>query len=178
MGKGRHLGLFIKDSKCELFRKCNLNSFPVQMKMSNTPNLVLLGAPIGDLILCAKFISNLRSKISGLLSRLQQFGSKYLILRFFSSFCKLVHLARSTFPSLVAETLSMFDLDIGRCFTECTSVDVSDIAWHQTQLIPSRRGLGLLSLYHLPPFKCLLHHVHQSVKNRPCREPRFVAAHR
>ena len=54
--QGPHLGLFIKDPKCELFSKCNLNSFPGQMKRSNTPNLVLLGAPIRDLIFCAKYI--------------------------------------------------------------------------------------------------------------------------
>ena len=151
--QGPHLGLFIKDPKCELFSKCNLNSFPVQMKRSNTPNLVLLGAPIGDLIFCAKFIANLRSKIRGLLSRLQQIGPKdpqvaYLLLRSCGSFCKLVHLARSTPPSLVAEALSLFDSDIRRCFTECTSVDVPDVAWHQAQLSPSRGGLGLRSLYH------------------------------
>ena len=92
--QGPHLGLFIKDSKCELFSKCNLNSFPLQMKRSNTANLVLLGAPIGDLIFCAKFISSLRSKISDLLSRLQQIGPKdpqvaYLLLSFCGSFCKL-----------------------------------------------------------------------------------------
>ena len=123
------------------------------MKRSNTVNLMLLGAPIGDLIFCAKFISSLRSKISDLLSRLQQIGPKdpqvaYLLLRFCGSFCKLVNLARSTPPSLVAEALSFFDSDIRRCFTECTSVDVSDIAWHQAQLSPSRGGLGLRSLYH------------------------------
>ena len=66
--QGPHLGLFIKDPKCDL------NSFPVQMKRSDTPNLVLLGAPIGDLIFCAKFIANIRSKSLGLLSRLQQIG--------------------------------------------------------------------------------------------------------
>ncbi|KAL5491482.1 hypothetical protein EMCRGX_G016778 [Ephydatia muelleri] len=74
--QGPHLGLFIKDSNYELFSTCNLNSFPLQMKRSNTANLVLLGAPIGDLIFCAKFISSLRSKISDLLSRLQQIGPK------------------------------------------------------------------------------------------------------
>ena len=57
-------------------------------------------------------------------------------------------LCRSTPPSLVAEALSLFDSDIRRCFTECTSVDVSDVAWHQAQLSPSRGGLGLRSLYH------------------------------
>ena len=114
---------------------------------------MLLGAPIGDLIFCAKFISNLCSKIRDLLSRLQQIGPKdlqvaYLLLRFCGSFCKSVHLPRSTPHSLVAEALSFFDFDICRCFTECTSRDVSDIAWHQVQLSPSREGLGLRSLYH------------------------------
>ena len=110
--QGPHLGLFIKDPKCELFSKSNLNSFPVQMKRSKSPNLVLLGAPIGDLIFCAKFITNLRSKIRGLLSKLQQIGPKdpqvaYLLLRSCGSVCKLLHLARSTPPSLVAEALSL-----------------------------------------------------------------------
>eukprot|EP00731_Ephydatia_muelleri_P010211 Em0005g797a len=58
----------------------------------------------------------------------------------------MVHLARSTPPSLVAEGLGIFDRDIRRCFTECTSVDVSDVAWMQAQLSPSRGGLGLRSL--------------------------------
>ena len=44
--------------------------------------------------------------------------------------------------------LGIFDLDIRRCFTECTSVDVSDVAWQQAQLSPSRGGLGLRSLLH------------------------------
>ena len=57
----------------------------------------------------------------------------------------MVHMARSTPPSLVAEAL---DLDIRRCFTECTSVDVSNVAWQQAQLSPSRGGLGLRSLLH------------------------------
>ena len=70
------------------------------------------------------------------------------LLRFCGSFCKMVHLARSTPPSLVAEVLSIFDLDISRCFTECTSVDVFDVAWQQAQLSPNRGGLGLRSLLH------------------------------
>ena len=34
--QGPHIGLLIRDSKCEHFSKCNLNSFPLQMKRSNT----------------------------------------------------------------------------------------------------------------------------------------------
>ena len=71
-----------------------------------------------------------------------------MLLSSYGSICKLVHLARSTPPSLVAKALSLFDSDIRRCFTECTSVDVSDVAWHQAQLSLSRGDLGLRSLYH------------------------------
>eukprot|EP00731_Ephydatia_muelleri_P018966 Em0011g1006a len=148
---GPQLGLFLNVSKCEVFSKGNMNSFPPGMKRSNTPNMEVLGAPIGDILFCAKFVANQRAKANVLLSRLQQVGSKdpqvaYLLLRFCGSFCKMVHLARSTPPSLVAEGLGIFDRDIRRCFTECTSVDVSDIAWMQAQLSPSRGGLGLRSL--------------------------------
>ena len=58
----------------------------------------------------------------------------------------MVHLPRSTPPSLVAEGLGIFDRDIRRCFTECTSVDITDFAWMQAQLSPSKGGLGLCSL--------------------------------
>ena len=130
-----------------------MHSFPPGMKRSNTPNMEILGAPIGDILFCAKFVANQRAKANVLLLRLQQVGSKdpqvaLSVLRFCGSFCKMVHLARSTPPSLVAETegLGIFDRDIRRCFTEYTSVDVSDVAWMQAQLSPSRGGLGLCSL--------------------------------
>ena len=63
-------------------------------------------------------------------------------------FCKLVHLARSTPPSLSSQALSLFDNDIRRVFSECTGVDTSDTAWKQAQLSLSRGGLGLRSLSH------------------------------
>ena len=121
-------------------------------KQSNTPNLEVLGSPIGDMMFCAKLVTNQRAKACALLSRLQQVCSKdpqvaYMLLHFCGSFCKMVHLARSTPPFLVAEALSIY-LDIRRCFTECTSVDVSDVAWQQAQLSHSRGGLGLRSLLH------------------------------
>ena len=119
---GPQLGLFLNVSKCEVFSKGNMNSFPPGMMRSNTPNMEVLGAPIGDILFCAKFVANQRAKANVLLSRLQQVGSKdpqvaYLLLRFCGSFCKMVHLARSTPPSLVAEGLGIFDRDIRRCFT-------------------------------------------------------------
>eukprot|EP00731_Ephydatia_muelleri_P024447 Em0016g718a len=72
-----------------------------------------------------------------------------LLLRLCGSFCRLVHLARSTPPSLIVDGLALFDNDVRHCFAECTMVDTSDAAWQQAQLSLSRGGLGLhrLSLH-------------------------------
>ena len=45
---GPSLGLFINVSKCELFGHDDLSSFPPEMKVSQVPNLEILGAPIVD----------------------------------------------------------------------------------------------------------------------------------
>ena len=55
---GPQLGLFLNFSKCEVFSKGNLNSFPPGMKRSNTPNMEILGA----ILFCAKFVANQRAK--------------------------------------------------------------------------------------------------------------------
>ncbi|KAL5473509.1 hypothetical protein EMCRGX_G028000 [Ephydatia muelleri] len=62
--------------------------------------------------------------------------------------CALLYRLQQINTSLVAEALGIFDLDIRRCFTECTSIDFSNVAWQQAQLSPSREGLGLHSLLH------------------------------
>ena len=56
------------------------------MKKFDSLNLELLGAPIGDFILTAKFVSNLHSKAHAMLSRLQQVGTidPQVLLRFSS----------------------------------------------------------------------------------------------
>ena len=45
----------------------------------------------------------------------------------------------------------MFDQDVQKCFTSCTSVHPSNVAWNQAQLSLSRGGLGLHSLSHHAP---------------------------
>ena len=45
----------------------------------------------------------------------------------------------------------MFDQDVQKCFTSCTSVHPSNVAWNQAQLSLSRGGLGLRSLSHHAP---------------------------
>ena len=148
---GPSLGLFVHVSKCELFGCGDLSSFPPEMKVSRVPNLVILGAPIGDLIFCAKFVAQKRADAAVLLSQLAEVGAEdpqvaFLLLRQCAAFCKLVHLARSAPPSHIAEGLALFDKDVRQCFAECTAVDAADVEWMQAQLSLSRGGLGLRSL--------------------------------
>eukprot|EP00731_Ephydatia_muelleri_P030030 Em0021g553a len=148
---GPSLGLFVNVSKCELFGCGDLSSFPPEMKVSRVPNLVILGAPIGDLIFCAKFVAQKRADAAVLLSQLAEVEAEdpqvaFLLLRQCAAFCKLVHLARSAPPSHIAEGLALFDKDVRQCFAECTAVDAADVEWMQAQLSLSRGGLGLRSL--------------------------------
>ncbi|KAL5509719.1 hypothetical protein EMCRGX_G005137 [Ephydatia muelleri] len=61
-------------------------------------------------------------------------------------FCKLVHISRTTPPSLSSEALRAFDGETRSCFSACLAADVTDAAWRQAQLILSFGGLGLRSL--------------------------------
>ena len=55
--RGLPLGLYINITKCELFSLSDLSTFPDEMKRSNVPHFEILGAPIGDLVFCAKFVA-------------------------------------------------------------------------------------------------------------------------
>ena len=63
-------------------------------------------------------------------------------------FTKLVHVARSTPPSLALDELHTFDEQVRCTFTECRAIDTTDSSWMQAQLSLSRGGLGLRSLAH------------------------------
>ena len=100
---------------------------------------------------CAKFFAQKRAKAVRLLSQLSEVGAldpqiALLVLRHCASFCKLVHLARSTPPSLVSEGLALFEEEVRRYFTDCVAIDASDSDWLQVQLCLSRGGLGLRKL--------------------------------
>ena len=138
-------------AKCELFSQDDLEDFPVDMKICHEPNLVILGAPIGDVIFCAKFLAEKRAKAVRLLSQLSEVGSfdpqiALLLLRQCASFSKLVHLARSTPPSLVSEGLALLDDEVRRYISDCVGIDASDTDWLQAQLSLSRGRLGLRKL--------------------------------
>ena len=70
------------------------------------------------------------------------------LLRICGSYCKLVHLARTTHPSLSLQSLQFFDEEVRRCFSTCIAADIPDDHWQQAQLSPSFGGLGFRSLSH------------------------------
>ena len=147
---GPSLGLLVNVSICELFGHSDLASFPPEMKVSQVPNLEILGAPIGDPIFCTKFLAQKCADAAKLLSQLAEVGAEdpqvaFLLLQQCAAYCKLVHLARSTPPSYVAESLALFDKDVRQCFSECTALDTSDFDWMQAQLSLSRGGKRALT---------------------------------
>ena len=96
---GPSLGLHLNPSKCELFGQGDLSVFPSQMNKSCTPNLIILGAPIGEVAFCSSFIASKRAAASILLSSLVKLGScdpqiALILLRMCGGFTKLVHVAR------------------------------------------------------------------------------------
>ena len=148
---GPPMGLRINATKCELISQGSLEGFPADMKRQHDPNVEILGAPIGDVIFCAKFLAQKRAKAVRLLSQVAEVGSidpqiALLLLRQCASFCKLVHVARSTPPSLVSEGLALFDGEVRCHFSDCVGIDALDAVWQQVQLSLSRGGLGLRRL--------------------------------
>ena len=109
---GQPLDLVINSSKCELYGDCDLQPFPSEMKKCNAFNFEILGARIGDPIFCAKFIAEKRAGASKFLALLKEFGSldsqiALVLLRQYGGFCKFVHIARCTPPSLASQSVSL-----------------------------------------------------------------------
>ena len=99
---GPPLDLHVNIHKCEVFSHSSLDLFPVAIKKSHTPNLDILGSPIGDAEFCHHYIAHKRLEAQSLLSRLDdvdpQVALTLLCMR--GGFCRLVHLACTTPPSL------------------------------------------------------------------------------
>ena len=97
-------------------------------------------------------ISKKHTKAKILLSLLEEVGIvdpqvALILLRLCGAFCKLVHLARATPSTLTSKVFALIDDDIRMTFCRCIGVDMSDTAWQQAQLSPSRGGLGFRSLF-------------------------------
>ena len=127
--------------------------FPLGMKVSHVPHLVILGSPIGDYLLCASYIASKHTEAMKLLSWLVEVACldpqvTLILLRMCRGYCKLVHLARATPRSLASDPLQLFDAEVRECFTLCTAVPASNLTWQQAQLSLSHGGLGLRSVSH------------------------------
>ena len=71
--EGPALGIHINMSKCEVFSSHSLDLFPLGMISSDKPNLVILGAPIGNKEFCS-FVSKGLKNLAGLWSQLEEVG--------------------------------------------------------------------------------------------------------
>ncbi|KAL5499463.1 hypothetical protein EMCRGX_G010889 [Ephydatia muelleri] len=113
----------------------------------------ILGAPIGDYLHCSKFIAGRCAESRKLLSGLVDVAAVDLqvavsLLRMCGSFCRMVHIARVTPPSLASDGLRSFDEEVKQCFVMCSAINVTNDAWSQAQLGLKFGGLGLRSLSH------------------------------
>ena len=80
---------------------------------------------------CSHFIAEKCSKAKVLFTALVEVAEAGLyvavsLLRICGSYCKLVHLARTTPPSLSFESLKFFDGEVRRCFSTCIAADIPD----------------------------------------------------
>ena len=121
------------------------------MKQSHNLNIEIFGIPIGDKDFCSAFVSRKRLEARPLLERLEEVGAvdpqvALTLLRKCGRFFRLAHLVRATPSSLVMASLELFDEDVCRCFSSCTAVDTTGVAWQQAQLSLIRGGLGMRSL--------------------------------
>ena len=110
-----------------MFSPTDVNLFRGELIRSSSPNIVILGVPIGDLEFCSNYISNKCASAKLLLHKLEEVGAQdaqvaLVLLRLCGSFCKLAHLARATPPSLSIKALELFDIDVRHCFSQCTAV--------------------------------------------------------
>ena len=123
------------------------------MKASHVPHLDILGTPIGDYLYCTGFFATKRVDFTKLLSKLEDVSVidpqvAFNMLHLCSGFCKIVHQARSTPPSVAADSLKIMDSDVRSCFSKCFSIDLSEAVLCQSQLSLRFGGLGLRSLSH------------------------------
>ena len=146
---GPHIGLVINFFKCEVFSPQGNHLFPLAVKSSLLPNLEILGVPIGDYLHCSHFIAENCSKAKVLFTALVEVAETDLhvavyLLRICGSYCKLVHLARTTPPSLSCESLKFFDEEVRRCFSTCIAADNPDDHWKQHNLASALEDLAFV----------------------------------
>eukprot|EP00731_Ephydatia_muelleri_P016621 Em0009g1045a len=110
-----------------------------------------MGPALGLHVNLAQFIAGKCAESRKLLSGLVDVAAANLqvavtLLRMCGSFCRMVHIARVTPPSLASDALRSFDEEVQQCFALCTAIEVPNGAWCQAQLGLKCGGLGLRSV--------------------------------
>ena len=113
--------------------------------------MVILGSPLGDLIHVSRFIAERNANSKVLLKAVTEVANidlhmAFSLLRLCASFCKHVHLSRTTPPRLCSDSLKFCDDEVRSCLSSCLAVDIPDPNWTMAQLSPSMGGFGLRSL--------------------------------
>ena len=155
---GQPMDLHINLPKCKLFSTNDIDLFPLGMKVSHEPHLVILGAPIGDYLFCASYIASKRTEPMKLLSRLVEVACfdpqvTLILLRMCGGYFKLVHLAIATPPSLASDPVQLFDAEVRVLYpVHCSSSIQFDMAAGSAQFKPWWFGTPLCFS---PLFSCL-----------------------
>ena len=141
----------VKNSQFDNLTITRNSLFPTSVKFSLHPNMVILGSPLGDLIHVSRFIAERNANSKVLLKAVTEVADMDLhvafsLLRLCASFCKHVHLSRTTPPSLCSDFLKFCDDEVRSCLSTCLAVDIPDPNWTEAQLSPSMGGFGLCSL--------------------------------
>ena len=118
-------GIFVHLSKCEVFCYSYTSEFPPSMKSSHVPHLDIIARLH---FFCAGYAASKRSEAMKLLSRLVEVEASdpqmaLILLRLCGSYCKLIHLARVTSPSVVSE---LFGVEVKQCFVQSIAVEATD----------------------------------------------------
>ena len=119
-------GLNVKLSKCELYSKSDLSSFPA------------------DIFVSSRHLETASRAQSG--PQLENPQVAATLLRSCASFCKLGHLARTVPPRTASPALKEFDKKVRRCYKESVVVNTTQRSWTQAGLPVRLGGVGLRSV--------------------------------
>ena len=146
-------GLLVEVSKCVLVptagqASCvDASAFPSGLNTREDGNFELLGAPIGDPEFCESYTAaecvDKSTACLAALADLEDSQTGLLLLRYCSSFSKVVYSMHTTPPAACALALQRFDEGVKACLEHVGGLPLTDRAWQQATLSIRNGGLGL-----------------------------------
>ncbi|KAJ9436461.1 Retrotransposable element SLACS 132 kDa protein [Diplonema papillatum] len=149
------IGLEVNRGKCELIlldasldRRPEAWGFPKDTVVLVGPNFSFLGAPIGNDAFCAEFLKAKVDKLRETFRMLKLMDDKqaaYLLLRYCTSYGKMVYYMRAVPGRKVRQELRRFDDMVHDAMQAISNSRLSAQAWSQAKLAIRYGGLGLRS---------------------------------